>query len=49
MAERPKPAKLATCPKLRHIVEGKLERHWSPRQISRWLAKLAVKPPASPG
>jgi IS30 family transposase len=39
MAERPKPAKLATCPKLRHIVERKLERHWSPRQISRWLAK----------
>jgi IS30 family transposase len=39
MAERPKPAKLATCPKLRHIVERKLERHWSPRQISQWLAR----------
>ena len=39
MAERPKPAKLATCPQLRHIVERKLERHWSPRQISRWLAR----------
>jgi IS30 family transposase len=39
LAERPKPAKLATCPKLRHIVERKLERHWSPRQISRWLAR----------
>ena len=39
LAERPKRAKLATCPKLRHIVERKLERHWSPRQISRWLAR----------
>jgi hypothetical protein len=35
MAKRPKPAKLATCRKLRHIVERKLERRWSPRQISR--------------
>jgi len=45
LAERPKPAKLATCPKLRHIVERKLERHWSPRQISRWLAKTFPEDP----
>jgi transposase, IS30 family len=45
LAERPKPAKLATCPKLRHIVERKLERHWSPRQISRWLAKSFPEDP----
>jgi IS30 family transposase len=37
-ARRPKAAKLAGCPRLRHLVEAKLERRWSPRQISRWLA-----------
>jgi len=37
---RPKPAKLALCPRLREIVEGKLELCWSPRQIAAWL-KLA--------
>ena len=38
-AQRPKPAKLALCPRLRHVVERKLERRWSPREISRWLAR----------
>jgi IS30 family transposase len=41
-AQRPKPA---TCPKLRHIVERKLERRWSLRQISRWLAKTFPEDP----
>jgi IS30 family transposase len=37
-ARRPKQGKLARCPKLRRLVEAKLERCWSPQQISRWLA-----------
>jgi IS30 family transposase len=37
-AVRPKAAKLVTCPRLRSVVETKLEKHWSPEQISRWLA-----------
>jgi transposase, IS30 family len=37
-ARRPKTAKLACCPKLRRLVEAKLELDWSPVQISRWLA-----------
>jgi IS30 family transposase len=37
-ARRPKTAKLARCPKLRRLVESKLELEWSPVQISRWLA-----------
>jgi len=36
---RPKLGKLATCPRLRRAVEAGLERRWSPRQISSWLAK----------
>jgi IS30 family transposase len=35
---RPKPAKLAACPRLREVVEGKLELRWSPQQIAAWLA-----------
>ena len=34
---RPKPAKLAVCPRLREVVEGKLELRWSPQQIAAWL------------
>src|SRR5579875_987781 len=37
-ARRPKQGKLARCRKLRRLVEAKLERCWSPQQISRWLA-----------
>jgi IS30 family transposase len=36
-ARRPRPAKLARCPKLRRVVEGKLEKRWSPQQIADWL------------
>jgi len=36
-AQRPKPAKLAMNHRLRVVVEEKLERWWSPLQISRWL------------
>ena len=35
---RPKPAKLALNPRLREVVEAKLERRWSPQQISGWLS-----------
>jgi transposase, IS30 family len=37
-ALRPKRAKLAQCPRLRRVVERKLESRWSPQQISAWLA-----------
>jgi transposase, IS30 family len=36
-ALRPKPSKLALCPRLRAVVEAKLERRWSPEQIAGWL------------
>jgi len=38
-AGRPKPGKLASCPRLRRAVDRGRERRWSPRQISCWLAK----------
>ena len=34
---RPRPAKLARCPRLREAVESKLELRWSPQQIAAWL------------
>jgi transposase, IS30 family len=34
---RPKPGKLATCARLRTVVEGRLQERWSPQQISVWL------------
>src|SRR4051812_35951056 len=34
---RAKPSKLATCPRLRAVVEERLELRWSPQQISGWL------------
>jgi IS30 family transposase len=36
-ARRPKVAKLAQCARLRRAVEAKLEKNWSPEQISNWL------------
>jgi IS30 family transposase len=36
-ARRPKSAKLAACPRLRRVVEAKLEERWSPEQIADWL------------
>jgi IS30 family transposase len=36
-SKRPKPAKLATCERLRVVVEAKLEQRWSPQQIAGWL------------
>ena len=38
-ARRPKPSKLASCDRLRAVVEGKLELRWSPAQISGWLVE----------
>jgi len=36
-ARRPKACRLATCPRLRRLVAGKLARQWSPEQIAGWL------------
>jgi IS30 family transposase len=36
-AKRPKAMKLETCPRLRQVVEDRLELWWSPAQISLWL------------
>jgi IS30 family transposase len=36
-AQRPKPAKLVTEPRLRAVVEAKLGLRWSPEQIAGWL------------
>jgi transposase, IS30 family len=36
-ARRPKTAKLPGSGQLRALVQGKLERRWSPGQISAWL------------
>jgi transposase, IS30 family len=36
---RPRPRRLAVDDQLRAAVAGKLGRHWSPRQISRWLRR----------
>jgi IS30 family transposase len=38
-ARRPKPSKLSLNSGLRAIVEEKLERKWSPQQISQWLRR----------
>jgi len=38
LLRRAKPAGLAVCPRLRQVVEGKLELRWSPQQIAGWLA-----------
>ncbi len=38
-ARRPKRCLLAVNRRLRDVVEEKLEEHWSPQQISGWLAK----------
>jgi IS30 family transposase len=36
-AHRPRASKLEVCPRLRRVVEAKLELRWSPEQISGWL------------
>ena len=38
-ARRPKRSKLASCDRLRTMVEDKLELRWSPTQISGWLVE----------
>ena len=44
-ARRPKAAKLAVCPRLRRVVEAKLEKRWSPQQIADWLPRAYPKHP----
>ena len=36
-ARRRKPCRLATCPRLRQLVEEQLRESWSPQQIAGWL------------
>jgi IS30 family transposase len=36
---RPRASKLVVCPRLRKVVEAKLELRWSPEQISGWLVR----------
>jgi transposase, IS30 family len=36
---RPRVSKLVSCPRLRSVVEAKLELRWSPEQISGWLVR----------
>jgi IS30 family transposase len=38
-ARRPKPCKLATRPRLCHLVAAKLRANWSPEQIAGWLRR----------
>ena len=38
-SRRPKLSKLASCDRLRSVVEAKLELRWSPAQISGWLVE----------
>ena len=44
-ARRPKPAKLVTCPRLAREVERLLEKRFSPRQISHFLARTHPSDP----
>jgi IS30 family transposase len=44
-AQRPKPAKLATQPRLRVVVEAKLTLRWSPQQIAGWLLLVYPQDP----
>jgi IS30 family transposase len=36
---RPRPRRLSADAELREVVTGKLDKHWSPAQISRWLRR----------
>lgn len=43
--KRPKPRRLATDIALRDVVAAKLDRRWSPAQISRWLRRRYPRRP----
>lgn len=45
-ARRPKRCRLATAPRLRRLVEEKLEADWSPMQIAVWLRRTFPDEPA---
>ena len=44
-ARRPKPCRLATSPRLRRLVAGKLASDWSPPQIAGWLKRTFPSDP----
>ena len=39
LRRRPKPRRFSVDSELREVVAGKLVKHWSPAQISRWLRR----------
>jgi transposase, IS30 family len=43
---RPKPRRLSVDAELREAVAGKLAKHWSPAQISRWLRRRYRRRPS---
>jgi IS30 family transposase len=45
-AQRPKPCRLRTHERLRHVVAQRLRHHWSPQQISGWLKAVHHNDPA---
>jgi len=45
-ARRPKPCRLATQPRLRRLVAGRLAADWSPQQIAAWLRRQYPDNPA---
>lgn len=45
-ARRPKPTRLAQCPRLRQLVAAKLASQWSPAQIAGWLRRSFPRSPA---
>jgi transposase, IS30 family len=45
-ASGPRPRQLSIDAELREVVAGKLAKHWSPAQISRWLRRRYRRRPA---
>jgi transposase, IS30 family len=43
---RPKPRRFSVDSELREVVAGKLVKHWSPAQISRWLRRCYRRRPS---
>ena len=46
LAQRPKPSRLATHPRLRAVVAAQLRLDWAPAQIAAWLVRTYPEDPA---
>jgi IS30 family transposase len=44
-AQRPKPCRLAQCPRLARVVAAQLDQRWSPEQIAGWLRRQFPEDP----